>query len=156
MTETARGVKGAIAGVDYHLSWCDDWVRLAMVYPIMPAVRQTQRSKYVNPRAKIYNSQQAALRDRIILIMRQEGINGFHPGAHLSMEAKIWRKRKDGDIDNLLKTLADLCQGALYEDDRCIRQASVTVLNGETEGFEVEFRVMKSTHILEREANAAP
>ena len=141
-------IHGAIAGVPYNIVWSTrdgflSYLALFMDYAIMPAVRQTQKSKNVNERAIKYNGQQAAVRDRLVLIMREHGIPEFAPKQKLRMKLKVVRHTVRGDVDNYCKAVMDACQGALYPNDKPVRSITVDIESGMPERFEARFEVIE-------------
>ena len=118
------------------------YIEFSLDRPVLPAVRQTQRSKYVVESAREYNAWSKGTRDQLLLIMRREDIDPFEPGHPLRLSAAIklaprlipvptGRDRSshqrqihpatNSDLNNLVKALEDAIQGALYVNDRQIR-----------------------------------
>jgi Holliday junction resolvase RusA-like endonuclease len=116
------------------------YVEFSLDRPVLPAVRQTQKGKYVVERARDYNAWSQGTRDQLLLIMRREDIDPFEPGHDLRLSAAIKlaprvidvqqdrgsHKRQihpalTSDLNNLVKALEDAIQGALYVNDRQIR-----------------------------------
>jgi len=116
------------------------YIEFSLDRPVLPAVRQTQRSKYVVESAREYNAWSKGTRDQLLLIMRREDIDPFEPGHPLRLSAAIKLAARmipagtgrgshqrqihpatNSDINNLVKALEDAIQGALYVNDRQIR-----------------------------------
>ena len=113
---------GKIAEVPYHVTWIDGWLfSLSMPVRVIPCVRMTQRSKHGNPRARAYLDNQAAIRDRVTLIMRQHDIKPFDRKDKLRVNFKVVRTAERGDFDNFIKAVADALQHAVYPNDSQIR-----------------------------------
>ena len=118
--------------------------------PVFPAVRQTQRGKYVVTRAREYNDWANGTRDQLLLIMRREGIEPFGSRRGLNLTAtirlapravdvgvgvdghvRLIHPAKTSDLNNLVKAVEDAMQGALYKNDRQIRAyGNITVEEG--------------------------
>lgn len=91
---------------------------------LIPYVRMTRRSMYVNKYAKRYVEQQNELRDGIGKILAGEGRESFD-GMYipdktpflllLQVDTKLRLHRCD--LDNLVKSALDLCQGIVYKND---------------------------------------
>ena len=113
--------EGEVAGTPYQVSWIDGWMlSVSMPIRVIPYVRMTQRSKWGNPRAREYLDNQASIRDRVILIMAQHGIQPFDRKDELKVHFKVVRTTKRGDFDNFIKAVADALQKAVYPDDKQI------------------------------------
>jgi len=93
---------------------------------LMPAVRQTRASVHSNPRAKKYNDQQGLIRDMVIILMREKGLNPAPAGLKLQAEVHVHRKRTAGDADNFLKAAIDALQGGVYDNDTNIWKMEIT------------------------------
>ena len=113
---------GEIAGTSYNIIWVSGVMfSLNMSIRVMPYVRMTQRSKHANPRAKEYLDNQAAIRDRVVLIMSRHEIEPFDRKDKLRVHFKVVRTAERGDFDNFIKAVADGLQHALYPNDSQIR-----------------------------------
>jgi len=109
-------------------------------HPVMPYTRQTQRSKYANPRAQAYNANKDATGFLVSQLMQYVGIEPFPKGVDLAfgctislapqMEHYITQTGKHAqrtvhpawrcDLSNLEKSLEDAMNGILYHDDKQI------------------------------------
>ena len=144
---------GEIEGVGYHVTWEPNRsFLLTMAARVMPAVRMTRTGKWSDRPAK-YQAIQGALRDRVILLMREHSIEPFPKDVRLALGASFYLTpgHARGDLGNLEKAVEDMLQGALYENDRCIWarlpgrkvhskvnrfMVKVEVLQGDTDGRE--------------------
>lgn len=154
-----REHRGDIAGVDYTVEWMPNSgeLTLTLMTRLMPAVRMTQRSKW-SGRAKEYVDINNAIRDRVLLIMREHDLlKQDSDGNWLPLfdkETNLWlrggahyklRGSTPPDATNLLKACEDALQGVLYGNDSQIEEVSfkkTRVRHEHLEGFWVELRPM--------------
>lgn len=80
-------------------------------HPI-PAVRMTQKSKWVNPRALAYLDYK-----RTIGMIARAAAKG-RQFENAKVEIKVYYAGRDGDVDNYAKSVLDGCNGVLWKDDR--------------------------------------
>lgn len=80
-------------------------------HPI-PAVRMTQKSKWVNPRAIAYLDYKRT----IGMIARAAAQGRQFENARVNI--KVYYAGSGGDVDNYAKSVLDGCNGVLWKDDR--------------------------------------
>lgn len=103
-------------------------------HPI-PAVRMTQKSKWVNPRAIAYLDYKRT----IGMIARASAKGQQFENAVVDM--KVYFMGSGGDVDNYIKSVLDGCNGVLWKDDRLVVDAhcrKYKVDNVNLERIEVE------------------
>ena len=110
---------------------------------LIPAVRQTQRSAHVNPRARKYNEQQGSIRDIVVAQMRVKGLNPAPANVRLEARVEVHRKLTTGDCDNFLKAAIDALQGGPYQNDTHIWKMAVQKFKDTEEWFAVEIKEMR-------------
>ena len=92
---------------------------------VIPYVRMTQRSKYVDPRAIAYLSNQQTLKWWMRQAMEAGDYKKFGK-VSLAVELIFYVKKKHvSDIDNLCKNMLDSAKGIIYVDDRWIDALNV-------------------------------
>ena len=82
-------------------------------HPI-PAVRMTQKSKWVNPRAIAYLD----YKQTIGMIAKVAAKGRQFENAVVDM--KVYFMGNGGDVDNYIKSVLDGCNGVLWKDDRLV------------------------------------
>lgn len=103
-------------------------------HPI-PAVRMTQKSKWVNPRAMAYLDYK-----RTIGMIAKAAAKG-RQFESAEVEMNVYFKGNGGDVDNYIKSVLDGCNGVLWKDDRLVVRAccqKYKVDNANLERIEVE------------------
>jgi len=104
--------------------------RFAVAAKIVPAVRMTRRSKFVNPQAARY----LAYKELIGWTARQRGAEIMHGPIALSVTAFAFRRKFDAT--NVLKGVEDALNGVCWEDDKAIVDASIRVFGCESADVE--------------------
>ena len=97
--------------------------------PVVPYVRQTQRSRFT-PRAIRYNKSQAGFRELLELAMNVFNIEAYDKKSKLFLKVE-YAMKPDGqknltsriDVDNIYKAVSDAMNDVMYHDDRQILQA---------------------------------
>ncbi len=89
-----------------------DCVKFVIPGHPIPAVRMTQKSKWVNPRAIAYLD----YKQTIGMIARTAAKGQRFENAKVKI--KVYYAGKGGDVDNYIKSVLDGCNGVLWEDDR--------------------------------------
>jgi len=86
---------------------------------IIPAVRMTQRGKFVKPRAQAYLASQEAIRWQIKQQMMAKEWEMLPERTPLKVRISLWvAKRMHGaDLDNLIKAVEDSAQGIVFKND---------------------------------------
>lgn len=130
-----------MAGVAYKVSQAPGRVMLEMAETIRPAVRMTRGGKWTGE-AREYISHQNALRDRVVLIMRDHGIDPFPRGARLRIHAVVTRRQLRGDIDNYAKGLIDALQGAMFPNDIAVWSLTIEKRKADIDRFTVTVEAM--------------
>lgn len=109
-----------------------DRVRLFLNLPVMPAVRMTQRGKWVKARARDYMENRAALREAMVLVLARTGSLDklpYFPSARVGFASQFYfdnpQQLHARDLDNLEKALQDTCKGVLFKDDNQIYERGV-------------------------------
>ena len=135
-------------------------VFLLMGRLVRPYVRQTQRSKFADPKAQEYNAWKNALRTEVADLMRRENIDPFPDKEKLELDATITLAPKETtirrfsgkdhtrtlhpaetqDCDNLGKGLVDALQGALFKNDNRIFHVCIRKQEGDEDHFELWLR----------------
>ena len=87
---------------------------------IVPYVRMTQRSMWVNRRALVYRADQQRLRGMFISLMEQEQWTPFERRERLYLMLEVAPSDHRRDLSNELKAIEDAMQGVVYPDDRWI------------------------------------
>ena len=103
-------------------------------HPI-PAVRMTQKSKWVNPRAMAYLDYKRT----IGMIAKAAAKGQKFEKAVVNMKDSFMGN--GGDVDNYIKSVLDGCNGVLWKDDRLVidvRCRKYKVDNAKLERIEVE------------------
>jgi len=96
-----------------------DKIELLIEMDVIPYVRMTQRSKYVNERAIAYMDWMANFR----IAIHQKLLKQNFPQLLVKkpMYARIMfyetRVRHNRDLDNMIKAVMDACQGVLFRND---------------------------------------
>ena len=84
---------------------------------VMPYTRMTQRSKFADPRARAYLSNQQTLKWYMRQAMEAGGYDKFDKKS-LAVELIFYVEKKHrGDLDNLTKSVCDAAQGIVYVND---------------------------------------
>lgn len=93
-----------------------DTVRLWLATECPPAVRMTRAGKWTEPRAVAYNGWQATWKERIRLAMHAGGVEPLPGGVPLffSVAFQYARIPHNCDLDNLVKSALDMCQGIVF------------------------------------------
>ena len=127
-----------------------------------PAVRMTQKSKFVSEAAREYLDWKSATADYVLAAMREAGIEPFPKGTRLKMDAtftlapktisvfpknpvrmpyeRLTHPAETQDVDNLFKGIADAMKGVLYGDDRRIFDARMSKREGAEDWTELWVR----------------
>jgi len=95
---------------------------------IKPAVRMTQRGKFVSRQAQQYLNSKNALMTLIRNQMQWQNAEMYPKGIPLIVIMQIWTHTSQGnkaDLDNILKAVMDACNGVIFEDDRWIDEFHV-------------------------------
>lgn len=88
---------------------------------IIPYVRMTQRSKWVDPRAQAYLASKAAIQYQLKNQMVLENLDPLPDRTPLEVSLSFQRPAMHKcDLDNLLKAVLDACQGIVFKDDRWV------------------------------------
>lgn len=88
---------------------------------IVPKVRMTQRSKFVDPRAQEYLVSKAAIQYELKNQMAYRNLDLFPDKTPLSAVMIFYRPKMHlCDLDNLIKSVLDAAQGVLFKDDRWV------------------------------------
>lgn len=109
---------------------------------IVPAVRMTQRSKYVSTQAQRY----LAYKDRIGWTAKEAGAAIWEGPIALTVTA--WARDRKWDASNVLKAVEDSLNGICWVDDKQIVEARIRVC--ELWGRIEEFMVVTITEGDER------
>jgi len=117
-----RRAYGVMEGVTYAVSWTPMQFDLSLWHRVIPAVRMTQRGKYVSPRAQAYLGNQESIAVSVREIMKRYHIKPFEADTRLGFMARFEHPKKwlRGDLNNLEKALEDALQGVVYTNDRQI------------------------------------
>ena len=107
--------------------------------PVVPYVRQTQRSRFT-PRAIRYNKSQAGFRELLELAMNVFNIEAYDKTSKLFLKVE-YAMKPDGqknltsriDVDNIYKAVSDAMNDVMYHDDRQILQAEARKDDGDWE-----------------------
>lgn len=91
---------------------------------LIPYVRMTRRSMHVNKYAKAYVAQQKELRDGIGQILAGQGLESYD-GLYipnktpfmLLLQIETLKRIHRCDLDNMVKSSLDLCQGIVFAND---------------------------------------
>lgn len=86
----------------------------------VPAVRMTQRSKWVNKQAKRY----LGYKEHVGWIAKQAKIKQIHGAVEVYSVAYLYGKREP-DGDNLAKAFLDSLNGIAWVDDRQVRKLTI-------------------------------
>lgn len=104
----------------------------------VPAVRMTQKSKWIDPQAKRY----LAWKDAVGWAARAHGAEVMDG----RLEVRMWfylGTRRRRDWDNLAKAVCDGLNGICYRDDSQVDRAIVAIYTGHPNEFvDVEIRQM--------------
>jgi crossover junction endodeoxyribonuclease RusA len=91
------------------------------------AVRMTQRSKWADPKAANY----LAYRTKVAMRAGEAMAGRIPVTGDVAIQVRIHvDQRGKEDVDNWLKTFMDACSKVVYDDDRQVRDARVTVSYG--------------------------
>jgi Holliday junction resolvase RusA-like endonuclease len=98
------------------------WSEYEFTFPIRvkPAVRMTQRSKWVNEQAIEYRENKEILRGMIVEKMNENGWPKIPERTpfYVMVIYRVTNRLHNHDIDNVMKSIMDACKGAVYPDDR--------------------------------------
>lgn len=85
----------------------------------VPAVRMTQRGKYVKPVAQRY----LAYKETVGWIAKQATIQPTRKA--VTVYIRVFMHGKVADVDNLAKSIMDGCNKIVWEDDRQVEKLTV-------------------------------
>lgn len=115
---------------------------------VVPYTRMTTKGRYSNPQAQKYLANQAAIRDMVVLHMREYNFmlhdeDGnempyFPDDVKLSFTTEITRTTDRADLSNLIKALEDALQGVIYKNDLRIKKLSGEFSKGDAPSFWVK------------------
>lgn len=74
-----------------------------------------------------------------VLAMRACAAAGWRPDvAVYEVDVDVHRAERRGDGDNFLKSAKDALNGVVWPDDRMVRRAGVTLIDGEGQGMRIK------------------
>ena len=94
----------------------NDTIMLWLSTAVLPAVRMTRSGMWREPRAMDYNNWQATWKERIRFAMTTGGVEPLPGGVPLFFSCTFQYKRipHNCDLDNLVKSALDCCQGVVF------------------------------------------
>ena len=95
-----------------------DRYRFTIEGHVVPYVRMTQRSKFVDKRAQQYLSWQEEARWQIRAQMQRNGWEMIPERTPFRVRCYFVPYQHRSDLDNLVKSAMDAAQGVVYPDDR--------------------------------------
>lgn len=113
----------------------------------VPAVRTTQRLKYIDPRYLKYAEYKTMTGYLVKKAMREIGFKFINIKKAVSVKADVYLATKHRiDVDNILKSLFDSCNKILWHDDSQVIEAYIKkhyVLNKEDECSCMEITILE-------------
>ena len=107
---------------------------------LIPAVRMTQRGKWVNSKARRYIDNQHILGWEYKRIMTEQNWSMFPPRSPFWIRMTITRPDLyTYDLDNALKAVLDAAKGIVFEDDRYAIEIRTAVKIKGRARLEIEF-----------------
>ena len=91
---------------------------------IVPYVRMTQRSMWVNKRALAYRCSQSAIRDQIAIQMAQKQYEKIDKQPTLFVITVCTKRGHRFDLDNVVKAVIDAAQTVVISNDMWIDKIS--------------------------------